>query len=523
MGMARVSEKRRAAVLAAMLSARAAAAQPLVAVFDATGREIDAARTNASFERTPPSGWPSGSGAHDPDALRFVLFGAARELASQVVVTSASATGALVDELVAPIAGVACPPGKGPFCGATAPVRVVADDIDRNHPLVSERSVRAVLGGVLSVAVRGAVVATIRVGGPRMTAVGPMPRLRARLRVFIVRDRARGAVPFGGDDAGARALAMRQVALANATWSQCGITFGPESETDVRVVDPPPSHLIAVGCDAGLPARGGELHLRIDGRAVRVPLRALMSPRAAARALAQGIEAAGFAARISENARIEPAAGRSADVLVRRRDGQLANVDAPDSGSVSTDPTLRACIGTVDLADGLEHFVDVDAPAGTLEERTLIKAFDDGDPTRIDVFMVPSFSGGGRVGESFIYADRSSVRNVVVEDRAGIRADRASFALAHELGHILLDMPGHPDDFGLDTPTLLMDSDAADPTAFGPRRLTLAECSRAYRQSGPSSPVPLLVSWPLGEEQTRPLRPAPTPRPSPLRDPHRPE
>jgi hypothetical protein len=46
----------------------------------------------------------------------------------------------------------------------------------------------------------------------------------------------------------------------------------------------------------------------------------------------------------------------------------------------------------------------------------------------------------------------------------------------------LLDQPGHTDDFGLDTPTFLMDADAVLAGAFGPRRLSTAECERAYRQ-----------------------------------------
>jgi hypothetical protein len=335
------------------------------------------------------------------------------------------------------------------------------------------------------------------VGGPRATPAGPIDRLRGKLRVILVRDRAHGALPFGVDEAGAKRLARRQIGLANALWGQCGIHFGADSDADVRVVDPPPSFLLALGCDLGLPSSGGEIRVRADGRDVRAELRPQMSPRAAARAVAHAFEQAGFVPRISENARIEPAADGTTDVLVRRHDGQLAVLEPPSDGRTSTDPTMTACLGGVDLSDGLDHFVDIDAPAGTLEERALVKAFDDPDPATIRVFMIPSFAGGGRIGESFIYADRSSVRNVVIEDRAGVRADRASFALAHELGHVLLDMPGHPDDYGVDVPTLLMDSDAADPTAFGPRRLTLSECARAVRESGPAAIVPMLSAWPL--------------------------
>ena len=123
----------------------------------------------------------------------------------------------------------------------------------------------------------------------------------------------------------------------------------------------------------------------------------------------------------------------------------------------------------------------MDAPAGTVEERTLIKAFDDGDPGTIEVFMIPAFGGGGRIGESFIASDYSSVRNAVILDRAGIRARRSSLTLAHELGHVFMDVPGHPDDYGADTPTLLMDSDGSDSSPFGPRRITVDECASPFR------------------------------------------
>ncbi len=424
-----------------------------------------------------------------------MLSGPASELPSGITIVASDIGGAEIDRLDIAVSDSACPPNLGPTCRATVLVRAVADDIDRSHPLVKERSVRAEVGGKLAVSLGGRVSA-IRVGGPRMTPVGPMGRLRGNLRL-LVRDRPKGSLPFGSDEAGAKLLARRQIGLTNALWGQCGISFGPESEADIRIVDPPPTHLVALGCDAGLPASGGEIRLRIDGHDVRTDMRPQMTPRAAARAVARSVEQAGFLAKISENARIEPGADRTVDVLVRRKDGQFALLERPADGRVTTDATMTVCLGGVDLSDGLDHFVDVDAPAGTVEERALVKAFEDGDPSTIKVFMIPAFTGGGRIGESFIYADRSSVRNVVIEDRAGIRADRASFALAHELGHILLDMPGHPDDYGVDLPTLLMDSDAADPSAFGPRRLTLAECARAYRQSGPRAPVPLLSAWPL--------------------------
>jgi hypothetical protein len=466
-----------------------------VVTLDAWGKNVDMGRSNVSVERTPPERDTEVSS--DPDAVRFVLGGRPSEMPTEITLAASDASGGAVDRLVVALSDTACPGGVGPACKGTPLIRTVADDIDRNHPLVKERSIRVEIGGKLTTVMGGRPLSSIRVGGPRMTPVGPIGRLRGHLRLFIVRDRVGGGLPFGVDESGAKVLARRQLGLANALWGQCGISFGPEAEADVRVVDPPPTYLVALGCDVGLPSSGGEIRLRADGRDVRAELRPRMTPRASARSLARALELAGFIPQISENARIEPGADHTVDVLVRRRDGQFAVLDRPADGRVTTDATMTACLGGVDLSDGLDHFVDVDAPAGTVEERALVKAFDDGNPSVIKVFMIPAFAGGGRIGESFIYADRSSVRNVVIEDRAGIRADRASFALAHELGHILLDMPGHPDDYGVDLPTLLMDSDAADPSAFGPRRLTLAECARAYRQSGPRAPVPLLSVWPL--------------------------
>jgi hypothetical protein len=475
-----------------------------IRALDGEGNVLDPTRSHASLERTPPARSENGSAAdrEDPDALRFVVLGAGNDLPGVVSILSLGADGEPMDALTAlPLAAIACPKGSAPelSCGATSPIRAAADDIDRGHPLVKNRSIRAELGGALAVtSPRGDKLQMIRVGGPRSTPAGPIERLRAKLRVFLVRLGAHGPPPLGEDDASALDVARAEVERANALWGGCGVSFGPPAELDVRVVDPPPPHLLAIGCDHGFPASGGVIHVRVDGRDIKAPIAAGARPSAAARVVAAAVRAAGFVATVSDNPTIGAGAFGSADVLVRRKSGALASIDVPASGPVSSDATLEACLGRVDLEDGLQHFGDVDAIAGTVEERALIKAFDDGDPSTIEIFLLPSFAGGGRIGESFISADGGSVRNVLIEDRAGIRAGRASFALAHELGHILLDDPGHPDDFGADTPTRLMDADAANSSAFGPRRLLIEECARAVRQSGPGAPVPLLRAWPLG-------------------------
>jgi hypothetical protein len=201
---------------------------------------------------------------------------------------------------------------------------------------------------------------------------------------------------------------------------------------------------------------------------------------------------------VFENQRSAAEGTASADVLLRG----AARWQAEADGAISSDPTLRVCSAELDLSDGLSHFRDGDAFVGTLEERALMRAFDDGDPRTVEVLVVPRFEGDSRIGESFIVSPGSSLTSSVIIDRSAIGAGARSFALAHELGHVLLAMPGHPDDFGVDQSWSLMDADVADPTIFGPRRLSVADCERALTQSGPSSAVPLLQ---------------PAPRPPPLK------
>jgi hypothetical protein len=338
----------------------------------------------------------------------------------------------------------------------------------------------------------------LRVGGPRKSRVGPITRYRATLRARLMRVTPKGAAPLGRGDEAARAIMREQLALANALWGQCGISFGPPEEADIALVDPPQASMLGVGCDLGLPASGGEVRLQVDGRAVVVPMRVGATPSQVARQLERVLTAAGHRVQVSPNARIGPGALPTVDLLVQRKDGTAAVVQGPGRGPISTDATMGVCVGKADLSTGLRHFLDVDSMAGTYEERLLLKSVDDRDPSTIDLLVVAAFARGGRIGESFIGNDRSSLRNTVVIDRAGVRVARASFTLAHEVGHVLLDVPGHPDDYGYDTPTLLMDSDGADPTAFGPRRLTVGECERVLQQGGPGTPVPVVRSWPWG-------------------------
>lgn len=467
---------------------------------DGEKRNVDMARERASLERTPPSRVDLDDADHtfdDPDALRVLTTSPEGELLGALSVDSLAADGATLDILRdVKLASVACDSElpSGTTCSASVPLRLVVDDVDRSHPLVATRSLRAEVGGALVVRdATGKKLQAIRVAGPRRSSAGRIGRHRLSIHPVVMRLAPGGAPAVGGTDAGAVASLRQELALASATWGQCGITFGPIAQIEVKVVSPPPPYLVAIGDDLGMPASGGELSFKIDGRPVTVTTKQGWSTRQVALQLQRAAQRAGVTATLSENARISPGASPSVDVAMRRSGGQLANVELVSS----SDATLSVSIGAVDLTDGLQHFGDTDSVAGTLEERALVKAVDDGDPRTIELVIVPFFSGGGRIGESFIASDGSSMRNVIIIDRAGVRARRSSLTLAHELGHVILDEPGHPDDYGIDTPTLLMDSDASDSSPFGPRRLTADDCGRAIRQSGPAARLPLLTEWKL--------------------------
>jgi hypothetical protein len=485
------------------ISALAHAAPPFeLRALGGDGLALSGAAAQVSLQRAPPErlGDDPYAPSTDSDALRFVVIGESATLPATLDVRSLDEDGAELDRLKnAPLAHVPCPAdvAAGRVCGSTLPLRAVTDDIDRDHPTGAGRSLRSALGGAWLVLNGGDTALTLRVGGPRKSALGPIGRHRAHLRAMLVRSRASGTPPFGDGFASAIALAREEIGRATGLWSACGISFGPPAELDVRLVDAPPSHLVAVGCELGLPASGGLIRFNVEGHTVSLETKRGELPAEVARRLALAVEKAGTRAVVSDNVVVSAGAFGSSDVLLRKPNGDLADATPTARSPLSSDPTMRVCIGRVELDDGLQHFGDGDAIAGTLEERTLLKAFDDGDPSTIEVYFIPGFGGGGRIGESFIYADGGAIRNAVIEDRAGLRADRASFALAHELGHVLLDEPGHPDDFGIDTPTRLMDADSVSASAFGPRRLLIDECVRALRQSGAGTPSGLLAPWPL--------------------------
>lgn len=470
--------------------------------FDAGGVRVDMVASHASLSRTlPRSLLPKEQRAErETDALRWLVMGPSSGIPREISVRSTAADGRLLDALEhVALLPAKCPAGTAPElgCRTSALIRAATDGLDRAHPRAPEPSLHAEVGGRLVVFSLGLKAGSIRVGGPRQTRLGALDRYRARLRVRVLRTGPGGGVAVGSDVAGGIEIARQEVANANALWGQCGVQFGDPNDLDVQIVDPPPPHMFAVGCGLGLPASGGELELMIGTRRFTVVTRPGSTPEQVAELVANRISRAGFRVALSPNPREHFAANASVDVLVRGSRGQYVSLDVLRSDRPSAETGLEVCLGAVNLTDGLTHFTDADAAAGTLEERSLLKAIADDDPSTIDVLLLPYFVTVGRIGESFVDAGGLGVRNAIIVDRAGVRAGARSFALAHELGHVLLQVAGHPDDFGADLPTSLMDADAADSSIFGPRRLSVADCERAILQSGPDAPLPLLQPWPL--------------------------
>ncbi len=479
---------KRLVLAVALLAGRASAAPRLEWVTDelVVTRRVDVVRTPPADLATRP---------RDENSYRVRAL-SVDGLAPVVRVRARSVTGAEIGALLPTM--TACRDGA-PGCFESAPIRLVIDPADLTHPASRGRSLTVELGGELE-ATLGPARATAQVLGPRASPIGPIDRYTARLRVSILRQSPGGPPAFGATLDVARRLVSRQIDRANSAWAACGLSF----TADLRAVEPPSADVVTVGCESGArAAKAGALSVSVDGARVTANFAAGDSPRAAARRLLSALTRAGHAVELFDNRANGQSGEPTVDLRITRA-GRAARVSSVES----TDAALTLCAPAFDPSAGLAHFTDADAVPGTMVERALLRAVDDGDPSTIELVVIPGFTTAGRIGESFIPSDAGTAVRAIIEDRAGVRADAVSLALAHELGHVLLDVPGHTDDHGVDTPTRLMDSDAADPSAFGPRRLTVDECARAVKASGPGSRSPVL----------RPLAPSkggaerPTPR-----------
>jgi hypothetical protein len=375
-------------------------------------------------------------------------------------------------------------------------VRLVGDHVDRDA--------RGVAGQALLVALRDSVRIVYSSSGASFTQamrvsrpgdeVSTIAARHASLRLFVLRA-AKGAAPvIGTDDASAIRLMRDEVASANEIWLQCNITFGAPAEVPLEIADPPDRGFIAIANRDGLPARGGTIQLRADGKMLPpIIVNAGSAASDTGIKIAEALRAQGFDAQVTINPRTAFGAAPGADVVVRRRNGELALIDAAPGFPLSTDRQQRIELGVVDLGDGLEEFDNMTAASGTLEERMLIKTLADDDPSTVDVFIINRFTHGTRQGEAFIEASAGAIGNAVILDRTGLRHRETAWTMAHELGHVLLNQPLHPDNVGRDRPWLLMDSDNNRGTVNGPKRLTPEECAQARDSAG--TPVGVLKPY----------------------------
>lgn len=377
-------------------------------------------------------------------------------------------------------------------------VRLVGDNTDQNAPGAQGQALLVALRDRVRASYRRAGVAgevsfDVRVGRPGNDD-SPLAARRANWRLIAMRGSVGGAPVIGGNDASASALLRDQVQISNEIYLQCFVTFGSPSQATIVLADPPQNTLLAIGDDTGLYARGGEIRFRVAGRSI-APVRTQpgWTPLQTAEAVGRAVQALGLVARVTANHRTDYGTEGSADVQVRDTRGRVLAMEPEPNAPLTTDPQQQVELGFVDLHDGLEEFQNMNSASGTLEERTLMKTLTDDDPTTVDLIVVNRFTRGTRIGEAFVEGDGGAIINALFLDRTGIAAQREAWTQSHEIGHILLDQPWHPDNLGPDRPWLLMDADASMAAVNGPKRLTDEECDRIRERSGSAS-VPALLS-----------------------------
>jgi hypothetical protein len=380
----------------------------------------------------------------------------------------------------------------------SAYVRLVADETDNRARGAETRTLRVALRDYVLIRYRSGertYEARLRVGQPGVSSAGSAAR-QARLHVHVLRAGPEGAPLIGRNDTEALALMRSQLVAANEIWLQCNLSFGDPAETAMEVVAPPPPTLIAIANDDGLPAQGGgEIRLQVNGETIAsVRTQRSARPLQTAQAIARALTLSGFHAVVTENLSTRSGAGPGADVVVRRQSGAFVTVEPVAGIPLTTDARQSVRIGRVDLGDGLQEFDNMTAQVGSLEERTLIKAIGDEDPQSIDIFVVNHFTGATRQGEAFIADPTGAIINAVVIDRNGLKHAPLAWTLAHELGHVLMNDPLHPDNVGPDRPWLLMDADSGRGTVDGPKRLRPQDCSR-MREIAKHAEFPLLLPF----------------------------
>ncbi len=419
------------------------------------------------------------SGAFVDEALAAELR-VPREFADGLAlrIVTFDSNGAFVGEAAFPAGSTPCPDDSSLRCFSSGPVRVVTDAIEIDDAQLGERAIAARFGGRVAVLAGSEelIAAPVCLAGD-----GPCG-FEVVLRPVLVRAYVGGPTVFRGEGAREGEVLRERIEYVMKPWEACGIRA---RTLPVAVVDPPREVLLSFGLPFGLPSDGTEVvEVRAGTRSETVTVPPMLAPREAARYVEERLRRRGFDVVFVERPWLVHEERPVGELRLRAPRGDV-RVRVARAGRLALEATL------VELRDGLEHFDDARAASGSQEERALLLPLVDGEISTVDVFAVPFFSDGRRVGESFVATDDPALANVIVVDRAGLAASRTSHVLAHELGHVLLRSGDHPDEGSRDTPRLLMDSDASDASRFGPRLLTTDECARARKQ-GSSPPMGVL-------------------------------
>ncbi len=383
---------------------------------------------------------------------------------------------------------------KGRRCARSRTIRLESEPASRYQAFPtckSDHCFSALLGGRLSIEV-GTTRQLIPIGGPREVWAAA-PRLRVQLRGRLVRETARGKVPWAASEGDALRLMAGALDDAERIWGQCGIGFGPRAERDLVVVDPPEIPHLTLGAGLGIAPPPGMIGFRAAGREVKVDQNGSYALRDLVSLLFSRATEQQVKLRVYRNPPSHQSLGPSYDLVF------ASGTEVTPLPAGAGDKGGGLLFTHVDLTDGLTHFSNSDSNVGSHEERVLLDHVLDRDPITVDVVVVPSFEPADRLGESFMVGEENRFANVIILSAEALAVSHRTHVLAHELGHVLMRQPGHPDVAGPDTPFHLMDADASDPSALGPRRLSAEDCRRVWSVSGPARRGGILVPWPLPE------------------------
>jgi hypothetical protein len=333
-------------------------------------------------------------------------------------------------------------------------------------------SVRGVLGDDLFIFVGfGAQKPTVlraRVGPPKEFS----PTLRAPLSLRVV---SKTSI------ASSQRRAYNQILERHLDWTnevlgQCGISVDTEEPGSMAYVEAPKQTFVSLGSELGILPTELEVSIEDEGRLFsRFGLAGMRIPLLAAQNLAAFLETQGLSCRVIENSPRPSRAHSGADLSCIRADGTPARLRIE-----AQPPFADIMTAEVVLGDGLTCYTQDLGSSGSPEQRALILGLWPSPPGISRLIIVDKLLCLQQLAQSFSDDPKSPLFGAMIIDRRGLARGREVFALAHELGHVLLSTPGHPEDDEPFDPELLMNSQSSSIYA-GPRRIPAPLCELMRR------------------------------------------